>query len=169
MKGKLTDFSKVKLLVLDFDGVLTDNRVYVDQDGREMISCWRSDGIGLSRIKEVGVKTLVISSEVNPVVNKRCAKLGVDCVTGVGDKLSFLKRTLRGQNLSPQTVCFVGNDLPDMDCLKYVGYPIAVKDSAEEVLRTAKYVTKRGGGAGAVREVCDLIYGAYKGRRENEG
>jgi YrbI family 3-deoxy-D-manno-octulosonate 8-phosphate phosphatase len=162
MERKLADFSRVKLLVLDFDGVLTDNRVYVNQDGREMVSCWRSDGIGLSRIREAGVKTLVISSEVNPVVEKRCAKLGIDCMTGVRDKLSVLKKLLHEQNLSPQNACFVGNDLPDIDCLKYVGYPIAVKGSTEEVLKVAKYITKKEGGAGAVREVCDLIYEAHK-------
>jgi len=161
--GKIrTDFSGVKLLVLDFDGVFTDNRVYVDQDGREMVSCWRSDGVGLSRIKEIGVKTIVISSEVNPVVRKRCTKLGIDCITGCKDKLSALKKVICEQGLSPRDICFVGNDLPDLGCLKYVGHPVAVKDSAEEVLKVAKYTTQREGGSGAVREVCDLIYKAHK-------
>lgn len=167
--NKFKDFRKIKLVAFDFDGVFTDNRVYVDQNGKEMISCWRSDGIGLSRIKGVGVKTLVISSEVNPVIRKRCAKLGIDCVTGVRDKLSVLKRILRERNLSPKNVCFVGNDLPDLNCLKYIGCPVAVKSSAEEVLKVAKYITKREGGSGAVREVCDLIYKAHRKREKNTG
>lgn len=161
MKAK-KDFSGVKLLVLDFDGVLTDNRVYVDEEGREMICCWRSDGIGLNRIRKIGVKTFVISSEINPVIEKRCTKLRIDCVRGVEDKLTVLKEILREQNLSPQEVCYIGNDLPDLDCLEYVGYPVAVKGSAKEVIGIASYVTRKDGGAGAVREVCDLIYGAHK-------
>lgn len=166
MRERITDFSEVKLVVFDFDGVFTDNRVYVGQDGKEMVSCWRSDGVGLSRVKEVGVKTIVITSEVNPVVKKRCTKLEIDCVTNCKDKLSALKRVIREQGLSPREVCFVGNDLPDLDCLKYVGHPVAVKGSADEVLKVAKYTTQREGGSGAVREVCDLIYKAQ--RKETE-
>lgn len=162
MKSKLKNLRKVKLIVFDFDGVFTDNRVYVGQDGREMVCCWRSDGIGLDRVKGIGIKTLVISSEVNPVVNKRCTKLKIDCISGAKNKLSTLKRILSEQNLSPRNVCFVGNDLPDLDCLRYVGYPVAVRDSVEEVLKVARYITKREGGAGAVREVCDLIFNVYK-------
>lgn len=157
MRGS-SNLNKVKLVAFDFDGVFTDNRVYVDQDGREMVSCWRSDGIGLARLKEVGVKSVVITFEINPVVKKRCAKLGIDCVAGCKDKLSALKGIMRKQGLSSKEVCFVGNDLPDLDCLKYVGYPVAVKNSVEEVLKVAKYITQREGGTGAVREVCDLIY-----------
>ncbi len=162
MKKKLTKLREVELVVFDFDGVFTDNRVYVDQDGREMVSCWRSDGIGLKRIKDIGVKALVISSEVNPVVVKRCKKLGIDCMTGCKDKLSVLKRIMQEQNSSHKNVCFVGNDSPDIECLKYVGYPVAVKGSTREVINVSKYVTKREGGAGAVREVCNLIYNAHE-------
>lgn len=167
MRGNLSNLHKVKLVVFDFDGVFTDNRVYVDQDGREMVCCWRSDGVGLGRLEEVGVKAVVITSEVNPVVKTRCTKLGIDCVIGCKDKLSALKKIMRQQNLSPEEVCFVGNDLPDLDCLKYVGHPVAVKGSAEEVLKVARYITKREGGAGAVREACDLIR-KHKKRKKNE-
>ena len=165
-KPVMKNLREVKLVAFDFDGVFTDNRVYVGQNGREMVCCWRSDGVGLSRLKEVGVKTIVITSEVNPVVRKRCAKLGIDCITGCKDKLSALKSVMRRQGLSPGEVCFVGNDLPDLDCLKYVGHPVAVGGSADEVLEVAKYITQRGGGAGAVREVCDLIYKAHKKKKE---
>lgn len=160
----LNDFRKVKLVAFDFDGVFTDNRVYVDQDGREMVRCWRSDGIGLRRLEEVGVRTVVITYEVNPVVEKRCAKLKIDCVADSNDKLSALKQIMRKLSLSQQEVCFVGNDSPDLSCLQYVGHPVAVKGSIEEVLKAAKYVTRREGGSGAVREVCDLIYKSHKKR-----
>lgn len=163
IKNKSKDLLKLKFVVFDFDGVFTDNRVYVNEDGREMVCCWRSDGVGLNRLKEIAVKTLVVSTEPNPVVKKRCAKLGIDCITAVKNKLAVLKNILREQNLSPREVCYVGNDLPDLECLKYVGYPVAVKGSVREVLKAAEYITKKKGGAGAVREVCDLIYSAYKG------
>lgn len=166
MRSKPKDLRKVKLVVFDFDGVFTDNRVYVDQDGREMVCCWRSDGVGLNRLKKVGVKVIVITSEINPVVKKRCTKLGIDCITDCKNKLSALKEIMREKNLSAEEVCFVGNDLPDLDCLKYVGFPMAVKSSVAEVLKVAKYVTKREGGAGAVREVCDIIYNERKGRNK---
>lgn len=164
MKNQRKDLTGVKLVVFDFDGVFTDNRVYVDEDGREMISCWRSDGVGLNRLGEIGVKALVISSEVNPVVKRRCRKIGIDCAIGVKDKLEVLKDILRELNLSPQEVCYVGNDLPDLECLKYVEYPVVIKGSSKEVLKCAKYVTKKKGGEGAVREVCDMIYNGYQKR-----
>jgi 3-deoxy-D-manno-octulosonate 8-phosphate phosphatase KdsC-like HAD superfamily phosphatase len=69
---KKSDFQKIKLVVFDFDGVFTDNRVYVNENGKEMVCCWRSDGIGLAKLKEAGIKTFVVSSEVNQVVRKRC-------------------------------------------------------------------------------------------------
>jgi YrbI family 3-deoxy-D-manno-octulosonate 8-phosphate phosphatase len=118
----------------------------------------------LAKLKEVGVKTFVVSSEVNQVVRKRCKKLGIKCVIGVKNKLQILKNLLRNQNLSPQETCFVGNDLPDLECLRYVGYPVATKGSDRAVLKVAKYVTKKRGGAGAVRELCDIIYNAIKER-----
>ncbi len=158
----MKNLGDVKIVALDFDGVMTDNRVYVDQDGRETVACWRSDGIGLGRLKEVGVETVVISSEVNQVVEKRCSKLKINCVRGESDKLSTLKKILKEKKLSLEETCFVGNDLPDLECLENVGYPIAVKNSAKEVLKVAKYITKREGGMGAVREVCDMIYDAKK-------
>jgi len=153
---------KIKLVAFDFDGVFTDNRVYVDQNGREMVCCWRSDGIGLQKLKEIGVKTVVISSEVNPVVEKRCAKLGIECVVGVKDKLGAFKRILEREKIRPEEACFVGNDTPDLECMRFAGVAVAVRGSLPEVLKVADYVTKKPGGRGAVREVCDIIYRAKK-------
>lgn len=153
---------KIKLVAFDFDGVFTDNRVYVDQEGREMVCCWRSDGIGLQKLREVGVKTVVISSEVNPVVEKRCAKLGIECVTGEKNKLDAFKKILERERVLPQEACFVGNDTPDLECMRFAGLSIAPRDSLPEVAKEADYVTKNPGGRGAVREICDIIYEAKK-------
>ncbi|MEM2300438.1 MAG: HAD hydrolase family protein [Candidatus Hadarchaeales archaeon] len=153
---------RIKLVAFDFDGVFTDNKVYVDQDGREMVCCWRSDGIGLQKLKEIGVKTVVISSEINPVVEKRCAKLGLECVTGEKNKLNAFKKILEREKVLPQEACFVGNDTPDLECMRFAGLSIAPKGSMPEVVREADYVTKNPGGRGAVREICDMIYEAKK-------
>lgn len=153
---------RIKLVVFDFDGVFTDNKVYIDQDGREMVCCWRSDGIGLQKLREMGVKTLVISLETNPIVKKRCEKLKIKCITGQQDKLKTFRKILKREKISPKEVCFVGNDTPDIECMKLAGFSIAIKGSHPDVIKIADYVTKNEGGKGAVREICDMIYNARK-------
>jgi YrbI family 3-deoxy-D-manno-octulosonate 8-phosphate phosphatase len=157
----------VRFVFFDFDGVFTDNGVYVDQDGNESVRCSRLDGVGLSRMRGAGVDAMVITKEVNPVVARRCAKLKVPCVQVSGDKLPVLKAAMAERGVSPQEACFVGNDLPDAECLRHVGFPVIVSDSVEELhaMGIAKYVTKAKGGHGAVREVCDLIYNSQKNGR----
>jgi len=147
----------VKLLVLDFDGVMTNNKVIVDENGKESIICNRSDGMGVEMIKNKGIDVIVISKEVNKVVKARCDKLNVPCVHGVDDKLSILKKELNNRSLQPEDVCYIGNDVNDIECLKYVGIGIAVNDAFPEVKKVAKVVTKKNGGEGAVREIIDNI------------
>lgn len=153
---------RIKLIAFDFDGVFTDNRVYVDENGREMVCCWRSDGIGLQKLKEIGVKVVVISLEINPAVEKRCAKLGVECVTSQKNKLDAFKKILERERVLPAEACFVGNDTPDLECMRFAGLSIAPKDSMPEIVREADYITKNSGGRGAVREICDMIYEAKR-------
>jgi len=157
------ELREIKIIIADFDGVFTDNQVYVGDDGREMIRCSRADGIGLARLKSMGIESVVISAEINPVVLKRCQKLKIECISDCRDKLSELKRILANKRVSPQYACYIGNDLPDLECMNYVGFPAAPSGtSVPEVLKIAKYVTKTKGGEGAVREICDLIYNSYK-------
>ena len=152
------DFSKVRLVGFDFDGVFTDNAVYVDQDGRESVRCSRSDGIGLKRLADIGVKTVVISTETNQVVRLRCEKLRIRCFHGVGDKLDQLRQVMREHGVLPEQTVFVGNDINDLDVMNHVGFPVAVADAYPEVRAAAVFCTTRPGGYGAVRELCDLIY-----------
>jgi YrbI family 3-deoxy-D-manno-octulosonate 8-phosphate phosphatase len=148
----------VSFVVFDFDGVFTDNRVLVGEDGRESVFCSRADGLGLEQLPRVGVGCLVLSTETNPVVSARAAKLRLECVQGLGDtKWEALHGILGERRLDPATVAYVGNDINDLDCLRNVGVPICVADAYPEVLATARYTTERPGGRGAVREVCDLI------------
>lgn len=148
---------RVRLVVFDFDGVFTDNAVYVFEDGREAVRCWRGDGIGLRRLQAVGVGSAVLSTEVNPVVSARSRKLDIQCVHGCEDKGAGLRALLRERGLSAAEVAFVGNDVNDLACLQAVGLPIVVRDAHPDVVRYARYRTRAPGGLGAVREVCDLF------------
>lgn len=156
--------ANVKLLVLDFDGVLTDNRVWVDQDGRESVACNRSDGWGIARLREAGVQLLVLSTEQNPVVAARCRKLKVECIQGCDDKRTRLEQLLEERGLSASQVAYVGNDVNDLACMESVGVAIAVADAESAVRAIASLVTARRGGHGAVREVCDWILEARRRR-----
>jgi YrbI family 3-deoxy-D-manno-octulosonate 8-phosphate phosphatase len=147
----------IRLVAFDFDGVFTDNAVYVSQDGTEAVRCVRSDGLGLQALTALGVATVVISTETNPVVGARSRKLAVRCIQGCHDKRAALEQVVAELAVTMQETAFVGNDVNDLDCLKVVGLPIVVADAHEDVVAHAVYRTKTPGGHGAVREVCDLI------------
>ncbi len=156
-KQKAALLKSVTLLVLDFDGVLTDNRVWVDQEGREAVRCHRGDGWGIARVREAGVEVVVLSTETNPVVQARCRKLNIECVHGLDDKLSVLEVMADERGLDRDQIAYVGNDVNDLAAMRWVGMPIAVVDAEEDVKPAAQIITERRGGYGAVREICDLI------------
>ncbi len=144
-------------LVLDFDGVFTDNRVHVFEDGREALVCNRSDGLGLTQIKQVAIPVLVLSSEKNSVVLSRCRKLGLESMQSVQDKRTALLDWLQKKKLSAANVVYVGNDINDLLCMEVVGCSVAVSDAHPKVRRAAHIVLSKPGGYGAIREICDLI------------
>ena len=153
-----------RLIAFDFDGVFTDNKVYVFEDGREAVMCNRSDGIGLLKLDRLGIFTLVISTETNPVVSERTKKLKIRCFQGVEDKLELLTRLAAQQEITLSQIAFVGNDINDLDCLKAVALPIVVRDAHSDVLSHSLYRTSACGGFGAVREICDIferVRGSY--------
>ena len=151
------DLSQVQLLVLDFDGVLTDNRVLVNEDGIEGVLAHRGDGWGIARVREHGVEVMILSTEANPVVTARARKLQITCTQNCDDKLTALQEEASRRNLRREQIAFVGNDLNDLAVMQWVGTPIAVADAVEEVRACARLVTRQRGGFGAVREVCDAI------------
>ena len=153
-----TRLDKIKLLVFDFDGVFTDNRVLVLQDGREAVLCSRSDGLGIERLRETGFPMVVLSSEKNPVVSARCRKLKLRCLQGHRQKLGILKQEAVRSKVKLSEICYVGNDVNDIPCLQVVGLPVCVADAYPEVKRLSRWVLKNPGGHGAVREVCDTFY-----------
>lgn len=155
--------ASVQLIVFDFDGVFTDNTVYVTQDGVESVCCWRSDGLGLSRLRSIGVGAFIISTEANPVVTARANKLKISCKQGVKDKATAILEICSELGISPEQTMFVGNDINDIPAFQSIGMPVAVADAYPEVYPFVLYRTEKSGGFGAVREVCDLIYHAING------
>jgi YrbI family 3-deoxy-D-manno-octulosonate 8-phosphate phosphatase len=148
---------RVRVVGFDFDGVFTDNAVYVFEDGREAVRCSRSDGLGLRRLEAVGVVPVIISTEANPVVTRRSKKLRIRCIQGVDDKVAAFAEILEEHGVGFDDAAFVGNDINDIECMQRVALPISVGDAYPELDRIARYRTRRRGGEGAVREVCELI------------
>ena len=150
---------KIELILLDFDGVVTDNRVWTDQDGKETVAAYRSDSILIKDLQEKGIETMILSSEVNPVVAARAKKMGVKAVHGMGlqNKGRVMREILDEKNIKAENVIFVGNDLNDLSCFEIAGWSVAVADAFPEVIRAADFVLSKRGGYGAVRELCELI------------
>jgi 3-deoxy-D-manno-octulosonate 8-phosphate phosphatase (KDO 8-P phosphatase) len=154
---------RVRLVIFDFDGVFTDNRVWVNESGEEMLAFSRSDGLGLRRLDEADVGYLIVSTEPNPIVGARAAKLQAACVQGVADKLAAVRSEAEQRTVALDEVAYVGNDVNDADCLRAVGLPVVPADAWPEVRTLAAWVLERPGGAGCVREVCDAIWEARRG------
>jgi 3-deoxy-D-manno-octulosonate 8-phosphate phosphatase (KDO 8-P phosphatase) len=156
----LTDaVRRLRLVVFDFDGVFTDNRVFVLQDGSEAVVCTRADGLGLERLRTHGLDLLVLSKERNRVVATRCEKLRLPYIQGCDEKASRLEQEVRGRGISLREVAYLGNDINDLDCMAQVGLPAAVSDAYPEVLEKAAWISNIPGGKGAVREFCDWVAG----------
>ncbi len=153
---------RIDHVVFDFDGVFTDNRVLVTEEGREAVVCNRSDGMGISLLQKNGIEATVLSTETNPVVHMRCRKLSLHCKNDLVDKASALKALADEKGINVQNVVYVGNDINDLECMKLSGFSIAVADAHVSVLTEADYTLESAGGYGAVREVCDLIINHVK-------
>jgi 3-deoxy-D-manno-octulosonate 8-phosphate phosphatase (KDO 8-P phosphatase) len=153
---------RVRFAVFDFDGVFTDNRVWVNEQGDEALAFSRSDGLGLRRLEEVGVHPLIVSMEQSPIVGARAKKLRVDCVQGVGDKLAVLRERTSELGVELEDTAYVGNDINDAECLRVVGVPVVPADAWPEVKPLARWVLSRVGGAGCVREFCDAVWEAQR-------
>lgn len=154
----------IRLVAFDFDGVFTDNTVWVSQDGTETVRCWRGDGIGLRKLERVGLTPVIISTETNPVVSARSRKLQIRCIQGCADKRVALEGLMQETGLALTQVAFVGNDINDLPCLTCVGLPIVVHDAHPDVLPYARFRTQTPGGYGAVREICDLFERVFESR-----
>jgi N-acylneuraminate cytidylyltransferase len=147
----------VDAIVTDFDGVHTDDRVLIDPDGAEHVYVNRRDGWGVARVRRDGLPFLILSTEQNPIVRVRAAKLGVEVIHGAADKGQALRQWLNAAELDPARVAYLGNDVNDLPALALVGWPCAVADAHPDVIAAARVVLSRRGGDAAVRELCDRV------------
>ncbi|MBL8090138.1 MAG: acylneuraminate cytidylyltransferase [Anaerolineales bacterium] len=149
----------IKLIICDFDGVVTDNSVITDQDGKESVLASRSDSMHIKTLKEKGIDFMILSSEPNGVVQARAKKMGVESIHGIGmqDKGRVMREVLEKKNIKAENVIYVGNDLNDLPCFEIAGWSVAVADAYPEIIRAADFVLTKNGGHGAIRELCELI------------
>jgi YrbI family 3-deoxy-D-manno-octulosonate 8-phosphate phosphatase len=152
-----THTDTIKAVVTDFDGVLTDNHSYVNQDGTESVKVSRGDGLGIRLLKEKGIKVLILSSENNSVVRRRAEKLNVECIQSSLEKEISLTEWCKKNEISLNQVCYLGNDVNDLSVMKIVGLSVAVADSAIEILEMSKIILEAKGGNHAIRELARLI------------
>jgi 3-deoxy-D-manno-octulosonate 8-phosphate phosphatase (KDO 8-P phosphatase) len=157
-EGPSNDWAKIQLLALDVDGVLTDGTIFVGADGFELKQFSILDGMGLACLKKIGITLAVISGRLSAATTSRMNELKFDhIIQGRTDKAGALAELASQLNVSPECVCYMGDDEIDVPALEFAGIGVAVINAVPLALKTANYLTTKQGGKGAVREVCDRI------------
>ncbi|MCB0417800.1 MAG: HAD hydrolase family protein [Bdellovibrionaceae bacterium] len=158
----------LELVVFDFDGVFTTNQVIVDENGTEAVICNRSDGLAFRLLKAEKLPAMILSTEVNPVVQARARKLKLECVSGCPDKGKLLRQLSEDKKIELEKMAFVGNDANDLEALTIVGLGVAVGDAYPEAKAAAKWNLKEYGGRGAIREFCETVFRVRRSLGEGE-
>ena len=148
---------KCKALVVDFDGVLTNDKVMIDDSGREIVECSRADGLGAEILKKLGIKILILTREENNVVLKRAEKMKIEINHGIKNKVEILKEWATKNLLKSSEIAYIGNDVNDLDCLMWVGLPFAPFDANENLIKAGIPRLKNKGGDGVIREFANLL------------
>ena len=136
---------------------MTNNKVYIDQHGNEMVQVNRADGLGVAKIKKMGIKQIIMSTEVNPVVTKRANKLDIPCLQGIANKKYALTEYCQKNDIEIKHVVYVGNDINDKVALEIVGYSFCPADAHGTIKEISDYVLKSKGGDGVIRELLDYL------------
>lgn len=153
----MINLKHIQLIVSDFDGVMTDNKVLVSENGMEGIVCNRSDGLAVEYLREKKVQVLVISKEKNKVVETRCNKLGIPVYYGIDQKIDLFKKIIAESGIPFEHICYVGNEMNDYECMSHAHISIAPRDAHPEIRKIASYVTEAKGGEGVIREISNMI------------
>ncbi len=149
---------KVKLLMLDVDGVLTDGRIVYDSSGRDMKFFDVHDGLGVYLLQKAGIPTVLVTAKGSRTIKPRARDMRVaEVYADISPKTAILDKVLRKYKVGIDEICFVGDDLVDLCLMKKVGFPVAVFNAAVEIKQVSAYITLKPGGRGAVREVVELI------------
>ncbi len=147
----------LELLLFDFDGVMTDNRVLVFADGTEAVFCNRGDGLGLDMLRASDLQMAIISTETNPVVEARADKLKLPVYFGVADKRQLVRDLMREKTLDPSRVAFVGNDVNDLGAMEEVGWRFCPNDAHPRVKSVCNWIIPVAGGMGVVRYLAEVM------------
>ena len=150
--------ARIRLAVFDFDGVFTDNHVWVNERGEESVRCCRADGFGLARLREVGVDAVILSTERVQIAMARARKLEVPCRHGLGNKLEALQEEAERRGVALADTAYVGNDINDAACLEAVGLPVVPPTRGPRWRASPAGHSERRGGEGCVREFCDAVW-----------
>ena len=148
----------IEALIFDFDGVLTDNKVFLDQDGRELVICSRADGLAFDVLQKLQKPTYILSTEKNTVVTARANKLKIPAIQGINNKVDGIKRLAKKENFNLQKTLYVGNDLNDYRVMQLCGYTVCPADSHKKIKDISTIILKTSGGNGIVRELLEDIF-----------
>ena len=152
------------MLVFDFDGVFTNNKFSLNKKGKESVTLSRADGLAIKMLNDKKIPMLVLSSEKNEIVRLRCQKLGISYKNGIENKIKYLKNHFSKNGINKKNVLYIGNDINDFECIKYVGLPVAVNDAVDLVKKNSKIILESKGGNGAVRELVSILSGIWCGK-----
>ena len=159
MKNSIKEKLKgIKLLILDVDGVMTDGRIIMDNEGKEIKNFNVRDGHGLKLLQRYGIKVAILTGRESKVVEHRAKDLDIkDVYQKVFNKKDVFEKIMKNHKLSPDEAAFIGDDIVDIPVLRRVGFSVAVADAADVVKKSVDYVARNSGGRGAVREICEMI------------
>ena len=156
MQNKLITLENIDAFIFDFDGVLTNNLVFVDQDGKESVSCNRSDGLAFDVLRKLKKPSYILSTEKNPIVSARAKKLKIQAIQGVEDKVKELLSLAKTNEYNLNRILYVGNDINDYKAMKLCGYSACPSDSHEKIRSIATFVLQKKGGNGVIRELLEV-------------
>jgi N-acylneuraminate cytidylyltransferase len=157
VKSKLHKIQKPKILFTDFDGCLTDDRVWLNQDGEEFVAANRKDGLAVTRLKNLGIQVVITSTETNKVVSARGNKMGVEVLQGLSDKAASIEQYLNQKNLSWSDVWYLGNDVNDLGAIRNAKFSICPSDAVKAVKKEVDLKLKTKGGYGVLSELATLF------------
>ena len=157
MKSKLPKIPKPNILFTDFDGCLTDDRVWLNQEGEEFVAANRKDGLAVKRLKNLGIQVVITSTETNKVVLARGIKMGVEVLQGLSDKAVAIEQYLEQNNLSWEDVWYMGNDVNDLGAIRKAKFSICPSDAVKAVKKEVDLRLKTKGGYGVLSELATLL------------
>jgi N-acylneuraminate cytidylyltransferase len=157
VNSKLHKVQKPKILFTDFDGCLTDDRVWLNQEGEEFVAANRKDGLAVKRLKNLGIQVVIASTETNKVVFARGNKMGVEVLQGLADKAESIDQYLKQKNLSWNEVWYIGNDVNDLGAIEKAKLSISPADAVKKVRKAVDVILKTNGGYGVLSEIASLL------------